>query len=540
MSLLRGALAWALIVQGVALHGQERSDSGGRVLKLTDDLTLNLVQKSPYPDRLHLRTPQDDGSVLNAHVSSWPYSRHLLQDEKNFASLVVTEDDGLRLRGMIGDDMRIEPLATAERSSDGRIAHRLYKVEEMYSDTPIYQYVSAPILDRTARTLVKTVEGRLDKTFALAETHIVVDTVFFKQFKQNETALLLYLGAAINSVNLRFQTVEILKIQIVVVGLTFSTKDTEDNEILKFYKVGGARRDEYADLQRTLEAFRDFHKAKHIDIFDKVDLLTFLTGRQMCSVNNGNTLDCQVKGMAYVAGVCGYARVSVVEDNAWSFQGTRTMAHEWAHTLGCVHDGSGPYEHIQNHPGATDCPWRQGYLMSYVTEDNNQFQFSPCCANQMYFVSQLEGKQCLFYNNSRRTDQVHTNVLPGETVSLDKLCQVTYAHIEDYTFTYDHEKGLSGYGCEVPCKSNTVQEGRKSYWRTGQTNGTDGSPCDSVNKKKVCIRGECVENPTCKGCKKRPSQPKAPSTTKTPATVIFRIWGTQPRKSKQRKSKNLG
>ncbi|XP_064456880.1 uncharacterized protein LOC135367510 [Ornithodoros turicata] len=181
MLLLRRASVWVLIAQVVALSAlqseeaivypeflEERSDNGARTVKIKDDLTLSLVQKSPFPERLHLRTPQQDGSVLNTYVPSSPYSSKLFQDEDNFASLVVTNNNGFHFQGMIGDDLRIEPLLTAERSSEGRVAHRLYKVEEVRSDTPIYQYVSAPATSRA----VRSVDNMIAPLYQIAEKGI--------------------------------------------------------------------------------------------------------------------------------------------------------------------------------------------------------------------------------------------------------------------------------------------------------------------------------------------------------------------------------
>ncbi|XP_064455255.1 venom metalloproteinase antarease TserMP_A-like [Ornithodoros turicata] len=544
MPLLRGASVWVLIAQVVALHGlqseeaivypeflDERSDNGARTVKIKDDLTLSLVQKSPFRERLHLRTPQQDGSVLNTYVSSSLYSSKLFQDEDNFASLVVTDNNGFHFQGMIGDDLRIEPLLTAERSSEGHVAHRLYKVEEVSSDTPIYQYVSEPDSNTAARsvdndtvsepdsnTAARSVdndtEGVIDKHFARVETHIVVDSVLFAQFKRKKTDAILYFGAAINFINLRYNTVETIEVEIVAIAFTFYEDGNEEANFLKFYNVRDASWDEYGNIHSTLAAFRDFYKRNHADIFYQADLLSFVTGRDMCSAV-GNTVSCDVSGLAYLAGVCDNARTSMVEDKAWSFNVVRVMAHELAHNLGCVHDGDDPYAHMEGHPGAKGCPWNDGYLMSYVTQDNRQFQFSRCCAEQILFVSELEDKLCLYYNNSGKSDRVETGDLPGDRVSLDKLCQTAFAHVTGYKFMFDRNTGLSGNGCVIPCRSNEKTVGRERYWRYGNTQGLDGSRCDPEDENKLCIRGECKSHKRCEECHNRTSQPKAPPTTTT-------------------------
>ncbi|XP_064455258.1 A disintegrin and metalloproteinase with thrombospondin motifs like [Ornithodoros turicata] len=241
---------------------------------------------------------------------------------------------------------------------------------------------------------------------------------------------------------------------------------------------------------------------------------------------NGNVVTRDVAGLAYLAGVCDFSKTSVVEDKAWSFNVVRLMAHELAHNLGCVHDGEEPYEHMEGHPGAKGCPWNDGYLMSYVTQDNRQFQFSHCCAKQILFVSELADKLCLYYNNSGKSDRVKTDALPGDRVSLDKLCQTTFAHETGYTFRFDRKTGLSGNGCKIPCKSNNYTVGYNTYWKNGNANGLDGSRCDRVDKTKRCIRGECKSHERCKDCHNRTSQPQAPptTTTTTPAPRRRYTW----------------
>ncbi|KAH6930511.1 hypothetical protein HPB50_014412 [Hyalomma asiaticum] len=47
--------------------------------------------------------------------------------------------------------------------------------------------------------------------------------------------------------------------------------------------------------------------------------------------------------------------------------------------LGCVHDGSPAVSALPGHKGSSNCSWDDGYLMSYMKKDSNQYKFSPCC-----------------------------------------------------------------------------------------------------------------------------------------------------------------
>ncbi|KAG0410138.1 hypothetical protein HPB47_012748, partial [Ixodes persulcatus] len=80
--------------------------------------------------------------------------------------------------------------------------------------------------------------------------------------------------------------------------------------------------------------------------------------------------------LAYVGGLCWSTKVAVGEDIPLSFKGVHIAAHEIAHLLGAVHDGSGPISYIPGHPGAKKCPWTDGYIMSYIDGGEKNFRFS--------------------------------------------------------------------------------------------------------------------------------------------------------------------
>ncbi|KAG0415708.1 hypothetical protein HPB47_007120, partial [Ixodes persulcatus] len=51
--------------------------------------------------------------------------------------------------------------------------------------------------------------------------------------------------------------------------------------------------------------------------------------------------------------------------------------------LGCQHDGDGANSWVKGHIGSADCPWDDGYLMSYKMQDERQYKFSPCCQREI-------------------------------------------------------------------------------------------------------------------------------------------------------------
>ncbi|XP_064456878.1 A disintegrin and metalloproteinase with thrombospondin motifs like [Ornithodoros turicata] len=235
----------------------------------------------------------------------------------------------------------------------------------------------------------------------------------------------------------------------------------------------------------------------------------------MC-LREGIETDCGVLGMANIAGVCVDGRSSVVEDKAWSFTVVRGFAHEFAHNLGCVHDGAAPFTRVPGHPGAKTCLWDDGFLMTHITAEN-QFQFSNCCAEQIRVTSQLEEKLCLFYNNSDSSDRVETDALPGNIALLDKYCEIRFPHWADFHIKFDSETGIKA-DCRVPCIGKKVNDEGKPLVIRKAAPQLDGSPCDPQDKQKLCIGGVCKRPEVCQGCTKRPSQPKMPTTTTTRRT----------------------
>lgn len=51
------------------------------------------------------------------------------------------------------------------------------------------------------------------------------------------------------------------------------------------------------------------------------------------------------------------------------------------YSLGCVHDGSPPPSYLGG-PGATHCPWEDGFIMSDLRHTERGFRWSQCSIEQ--------------------------------------------------------------------------------------------------------------------------------------------------------------
>ncbi|XP_064479663.1 venom metalloproteinase antarease-like TtrivMP_A [Ornithodoros turicata] len=465
------------VVYPVFLEG--RSENGARVLRVTDELILNLQQQSAYGDQLLLRTTAKGGSYTQEYISASSYNDMLFQDEANMASVAITNTDGLHVRGMIGDKLRIKPLYTAERSELGLVPHLLYQEDALKGEAARYDYVAGPTIEEPAKLLegIK-IEQRSEEDIN-PEIHVFIDYIYYSKYDFNRDDIIVYFGAALNSINLRYKTIQELKITLCIVGFTFYSDEGVELTYLK--KI---RNSDYNDMIGTLEAFKEYYRVNDPQLFRRVDVLVHVTGRDFCIINR-DRLDCTTGGIAYVAGACTLHRQSLIEDRAWSFDIVRAMAHEVAHSLGCVHDGEPPTRRVRGHPGAIECPWSWGYIMSYVQRDNNEYKFSPCCVAQMQYVSALPQYKCLFVNSSH-TEMEKSRSLPGFVVTLNKLCDITFRH-RGYSYFYDWNRQHDE--CRIPCRSQEL--GGRDRYDFGTAKAVDGTNC-TVSGNKICIRGECV------------------------------------------------
>ncbi|XP_064463004.1 A disintegrin and metalloproteinase with thrombospondin motifs like [Ornithodoros turicata] len=222
-------------------------------------------------------------------------------------------------------------------------------------------------------------------------------------------------------------------------------------------------------------------------------MIALITGRDLCTEKN-KRISCSTSGMAYAGGACGFLKLSIGEDRPWSFNVVRTMAHEFAHNLGCVHDGEPPMQGFVGHPGAIACPWSWGYIMSYVQEDTREYYFSSCCAAQIRYFARHSLRTCLFKNNTYK-EVKRSEELPGFITTLDTICNNTYGRAK---FTYIYDKTRKFQGCRIPCK---VEHAEADYY-PAMAKAVDGTNCSSTGDM-ICIRGGCVPRNKATGIKLR-------------------------------------
>uniref|UniRef100_A0A6G5A9F0 Putative secreted metalloprotease n=1 Tax=Rhipicephalus microplus TaxID=6941 RepID=A0A6G5A9F0_RHIMP len=159
-----------------------RNEAGQMVIKLTDDITLNLEKGSVVGEDFLLRTYQGDimeHNYLDGHL----LEENLYEDLNYLASLIVSESDGLTVEGVLGNNYGVKPLASQERTTEGNIPHLLYELpRHEYKLNSIQRPVSSFVSQRDD---VKKWPPRR----AVVELLLIVDSAFRSQFDTKKICL---------------------------------------------------------------------------------------------------------------------------------------------------------------------------------------------------------------------------------------------------------------------------------------------------------------------------------------------------------------
>ncbi|XP_049520502.1 venom metalloproteinase antarease-like TtrivMP_A [Dermacentor silvarum] len=109
---------------------QRRAATSNLVLHINDKIILNLERSSVLADELRFITTSDQGNELDM-VDTSSIQESLYHDTHHQSSVRIREQDGfVQVEGVINSKLRIKPLPESERSSQGRLLHKVYEVHE--------------------------------------------------------------------------------------------------------------------------------------------------------------------------------------------------------------------------------------------------------------------------------------------------------------------------------------------------------------------------------------------------------------------------
>lgn len=474
---------------------EERTTDGRMLLHVHDGLTLNLRKASVAAPEFRVLT-EENGEDVTHFYSGEELDRYLYEDETKLATIHVMEtDNGHEIEGVLGPDRRIQPMPTMERSAEGLIAHMIHPIE---NKRMLDEALLPSDMDKWA------VSGRdngneegVPKSVTI-ELFIVSGSSHHKEFNQTKF-LILYLCVTVNSLNLRYAAASSPRIQLLLTGVQ---QDKDDS-----YKVG---QEGYMNAAGTLENFKAYVVTKMLE-FGKPDVVYLMTADNVYSTSGGKA-DTNSLGIGYVTGVCTEFRVALGEDTPGFYNGMHTMTHETAHVLGSEHDESAPTPSVKDHPGSMSCPWKAGFIMSYVNNGPDHHKFSSCSINQMRHVITIRGRSCWTVS---KTGKTRPGKYAGMFVSLQRLCKRLFPDRADVVADTDSQYLEK---CKVKCKYSVVRyeylgNSRRMvttwYSKTGES--VDYMQCA---KEKVCMQGLCVKKPA--ETPKKPKVKKAEKTEKPP------------------------
>ena len=126
-----------------------------------------------------------------------------------------------------------------------------------------------------------------------------------------------------------------------------------------------------------------------------------LTGLNMARrMSGGSTWNYATAGYSYIGGACTrntwlkkISSVALIEDSG-AYSGVIVTAHEVGHLLGAVHDGDVAPRYLGG-PGASRCPWNDGFIMSDKRRTSRGLHWSKCSLQSMRHFLKTSRSSCL-------------------------------------------------------------------------------------------------------------------------------------------------
>ncbi|KAK8774067.1 hypothetical protein V5799_011399 [Amblyomma americanum] len=243
----------------------ERTDDGTRVLKVNNDITLNLKPSSFLPEDFFVRT-YHKGVAEYKYFDVEALQQDLYHDEAALAAVTLSEEDGiLQVEGVIGPNLKIKPVEGAERAQDGLQPHLIETIED-----PGHVYGKA--FDNELAKISSRAGGFDPAAYSVKIIHpevlVLCDSKFRAGF-ETEKRFLSYLLIVFKVVNLRYRTVTEPKVQIVFRGIEVTEVHRES-----YYKFVTANEiDGYQSLLNIVE-----HVKSNNGSYGLFDLVYFATG----------------------------------------------------------------------------------------------------------------------------------------------------------------------------------------------------------------------------------------------------------------------
>ncbi|CAN7974755.1 unnamed protein product, partial [Ixodes persulcatus] len=345
----KGALVYPRILASRGLNEEI-------ILKINEDITLNLERTSVFPERLLIRT-HEEGSLVNNYVDWSEHNQYLYHDTEKMAAVIMKDNNGVNVEGLLRHDLRIQPMPELERSLEGHVAHMLFSVKQrmpFHGDHGIINYISLFICKKISIT--NYIKIKIKVIYLTNES-----TQFKSKTSQAEICLVAFLAEE------RITEKITPEVHVVLDANTSSAYSYNKQAITDYLSVLAAAVSNYYSLFKQ--------KRSKQSLFLKI---------ANCILRRYYVPKVWY---AYLSRVCTVFKVGMSEDEPKSYDGVHLFSHEIAHLLGCAHDEDPPDGTMKGHPGSKNCPWNDGYIMSYVINFEHHYTFSPCCVKSIRFVA---------------------------------------------------------------------------------------------------------------------------------------------------------
>uniref|UniRef100_A0A224YNF5 Reprolysin n=1 Tax=Rhipicephalus zambeziensis TaxID=60191 RepID=A0A224YNF5_9ACAR len=441
---------------------EERTTGTNLALMVNDDITLNLERSSVLADELLFVTSGKQKDHVERVDTSF-IQKNLYHDTHRQSSVMVRSMDGaVEVEGILDSQLRIKPLA-GERSLEGRIPHKIYEVEENGDFTHGTNFRRIENRERTPRKSSPHRRNNTknhaketpqqDEDLFKVEVHVISDNEHQQNFRKNEE-LIGYIAIMLNAVNLRYSDMARPKVSFVLVGITRSTDDVFETPVKS-----------YLNADKTLNGLWKFLDDGRVP--GKPDLVFLSTGMDMAKIKDGK-LDTSVSGLAFIGTVCQRNRVGLGEDTATTYAGTHTMAHELCHLLGSPHDTT------------PECPWEEGFMMSYVDGGLKKYRLSPCSKKSVRKIYRKLPPECIEVKTEINYMTKYKKY-PGQTVRESYYCK-KYLKKPGKKFFVRRKEELNEK-CKMQCCYTEYP--RTTCWTLKILSGM------SCGNGKTCKRGVC-------------------------------------------------
>ncbi|XP_075750540.1 venom metalloproteinase antarease TserMP_A-like isoform X2 [Rhipicephalus microplus] len=417
---------------------QERSTAGKLVLMLSKMITLNLEKSTVLVDKLLFVTSAKEEEKLE-WVDTSDIQRSIYHDTHYQSSVMVRQEGGnVEVEGIVSHNLRVKPLLEGERSQQGQILHSLFEV---------------PVTEEFSQMAPQSRSAGLQR-FPV-EVHIVSDKAHQQHFKDN-TKLISYLAVMMNAANLRYLDTTNPKIDFLLVGVTRVTD-------YQFARIDGR----YIDAGEMIDGLKLYKSQGRIH--GHHDVVYLISGYDISKWLAKGKRYNGIRGRAKVGTVCTELGLSEGEDRPHGYLGVNTIAHELGHTLGAVHDHT------------PECPWKDGYLMSYEDGGLKKFQLSPCSERSIRNYVRSLSNDCVKVLNSQNYMR-NQRKFPGETIRKKYYCRKKVGNTKESKSVYVEKDNGCFLQCCIKYPSHT--------W-CGKYKMLDGMTCD---RGKTCRRGVCAKH----------------------------------------------